>query len=220
MATGLSRTMASALAIPAPVKLSTTPDDLESAINAFKPAAQRYLKKLASRQLNEHQAMMILLLHQCVSDVERIGDHLHALTKTLSRPSPFPVTPVLSAITALLDTVSREITGNPANTRTSSERILAQCETTRHAIITATADLQGAIAQQAIPPAIALHCRDVFSHCERALNHLREIGMIEHQPPFLIDPDAVHLRARHDHSTPIQPTVSSHYRTRRQPEED
>jgi len=191
--------------------------DTELAMNEFKPAAQRYLSTLAKRKLNERQVRLLLFLHRCVSDLERIGDHVDALAESAVRQYPPDDTPdenerrcamltLVASATALIDTVAESITGHGARKEASSLRILEGCETTRAKLASATDTLNRNMDGKTIPPPAAIRYRELLSHFGRMISHIQAIALVEKDPDFWIDPDAVHERGRRDRAV-IPPRV-------------
>ncbi len=192
--------------------------DVEQAMNEFKPAAHRFLKALARRTLNERQARLLLHLYRSVSDLERIGDHIDALSGLLATrqsPDSSPAATVRSsamqalviATTDLVDTVASSITGHGARTEASARRILEGCDTTQAALGTAAEALNRAMETKTMAPSAAILYRELLSHFERIISHIQAIALVEKQPEFWIDPDAVHERGRMDR-TAAPPRVS------------
>ncbi len=177
---------------------------VEQALNEFKPAAQRFLKHLARRRLDERQAQILLHLDRCASDLERIGDHLHSLAfHTLADAQPQPLPPGLHAASreaavaanALLATVAASITGRHEIAEAAARRILDSRDQAIQALGKAQEALQQAMESKTLPPDVALRCRDGFAHVERLARHVRAIALVEMQPEFWINPDAIHQRA-------------------------
>lgn len=207
-----------------------TLDDVELAMNEFKPAAQRYLNVLARRKLNERQAQMLLHLHRCVSDLERVSDHMTnpaVMTTGASAPEWHAVPPalqsglidVLRQIVTLLETVAGSITGNHEYTGKAAQRILDAQENTLRTVAVTAEDLHQAMEHKTIPPATAILYREALSHFERMIRHIRAIAMIEKQPAFLIDPDAVHERSERNHPVLPDPVSLTPYLERIRDEE-
>ena len=192
--------------------------DVEQAMNEFKPAAHRFLKALARRTLNERQARLLLHLYRSVSDLERIGDHIDALSGLLAARQPPDSSPAATerqsamqalviATTDLVDTVASSITGHGARTEASSRRILEGCDITQAALGTAAEALNRAMETKTLAPSAAILYRELLSHFERIISHIQAIALVEKQPEFWIDPDAVHERGRIDR-TAAPPRVS------------
>jgi len=189
---------------------------VEQALNEFKPAAQRFLKHLARRRLDERQAQILLHLDRCVSDLERIGDHLHRLAMhTLAEPHRPPLPAGLLAASreaavaanALLATVAASITGRHEIAEAAARRVLDSREQAIQALDKAMEALQQAMEAKALPPEVALRCRDGYAHLERLIRHVRAIALVEMQPEFWINPDAIYQRAAIMH-TPAPRAVS------------
>ncbi len=176
----------------------------ECALNEFKPAAQRYLKRLARRQLDERQAQVLLHLYRCVSDLERIGDHLYSLALHPAvghQPVPPPTAlqdasrETAVAVNTLLATVAASITGRHEIAEASARRILESRDRTVQVLARAQEALRQAMDVKALSADLALRYRECHAHLERLVRHVRAIALVELQPEFWINPDAVHQRA-------------------------
>jgi Na+/phosphate symporter len=201
---------------------------VEQALNEFKPAAQRFLKHLARRRLDERQAQILLHLDRCVSDLERIGDHLHRLAlHTLADAHSLSLPPGLHAASreaavaanALLATVAASITGRHEIAEAAARRILDSRDQATQALGKAQEALQQAMESKTLPPNVALRCRNRFTHLERLARHVRAIALVEMQPEFWINPDAIHQRAGILHPVVPQAVSPRPYLERLQAEE-
>lgn len=179
-------------------------DGVEQVLDEFKPAAQRFLKNLTRRRLDERQAQILLHLDRCVSDLERIGDHLHRLAMhTLADQHQQPLPPDLKAVSreaavaasALLATVAASITGRHEMAEAAARRILDSRDHTLATLGKAQDALQQAMQSKTLPPDVALRCRAGYTHIERLARHVRAIALVEMQPEFWINPDAIYQQA-------------------------
>jgi len=213
MAAGLARTTSAWLpsSFDQPPGNGPAINATEAALNEFKPAAQRFLKQLARRQLDTRQAQILLHLHRCVSDLERIGDHLDKLARHAApRKQAEPLPPALRkaarqsavAADALLTTIAESITGRHDIAEAAAQRILDSHDAALQSLTSARAALRQAMETKGLPPAAAADCRNRLAHIERLVRHVRAIALVEMQPEFWINPDVIHQRA-----TLASPTV-------------
>lgn len=205
-------------------------EGVEQALNEFKPAAQRFLKNLARRRLDERQAQILLHLDRCVSDLERIGDHLHSLalhTLADQRQQSDPLPPGLQAVSrevavaanTLLATVAASITGRQEIAEAAAQRILDSRDHTLQVLGKAKEALQQAMESKTLPPDVALRCRAGYAHIERLARHVRAIALVEMQPEFWINPDAIYQRADIMHTDVPRPVSPRPYLERLRAEE-
>ncbi len=177
--------------------------DVEQAMDEFKPAAHRFLAHLARYQLDERQARLLLLLYRCVSDLERVGDHVDALAdsaikhpaiKTGSGQAPEGQS-ALRALTqttiALIDTVADAITGNTARAEAAARRILERRRETIEILNIAADTLARDMEDKRIQPSVAIHEHELLSHFERIIRHIHAIAQVAQQPEFRMDPDSI-----------------------------
>jgi phosphate:Na+ symporter len=61
----------------------------EKTIDAVKLAMEDYLRKITSRQLSQRQAVLAQHLDRCMTEIERIGDHLKKLCHLNSKLAPY-----------------------------------------------------------------------------------------------------------------------------------
>jgi len=177
---------------------------VEQALNEFKPAAQRFIKRLACRRLDARQAQILLHLHRCVSDLERIGDHLYSLARHAAANRQPDILPsalqdvaheTAVAANALLATVAASITGRHDIAEAAARRILEDHDVTLRKLASAQEALRQAMEGKTVEPAAAVRYREGYAHIERLVRHVRAIALVEMQPEFWINPDAVHQRA-------------------------
>lgn len=201
---------------------------VEQALNEFKPAAQRFLKRLARCRLDQRQSHLLLHLYRCVSDLERIGDHLYSLARHAGASRRHDALPsdlrsalheTALAVNALLATVAGSITGRQEIAEESARRILDARDRTLQALDKSKAALREAMEVKALSPQQALHGRAGTGHIERLVRHVRAIALVEMQPEFWINPDAIHQRAAIAHTAAPPPVAPRPYLERLRAEE-
>ena len=207
MALGLSQA-AHALVFPNHGAPSTAPDqtvrDVENAMDAFKPAAQRYLLELTRYRLHKRQARLLMFLFINIGDLERISDHLLAVAENLPEPShrtAYPE-PILQGLDAMLEVtadiiniLAQSMTGNRARKSGISGTVEEARDQALQRLDPFTDVLQNLILHNAIKPSRAIRMQELRSHFERLIRHVRAIAVAGEQEDFWIEPDIIHERA-------------------------
>lgn len=182
------------------LKSCTIAQRMEWVLDEFKPATLHYLTLLSQRVLMERQALLVLHLSSCVSDLERVGDHVYALAveMTKHRSHKKVYTEKAHALTQsgldLIETVAESITGRQRQTTEAAKAVLQAREECLNHLAAFREELQDDMQTKAISPKTAVRRRSLMSHLERIIRHIRAIAVAETQPDFWIDPDHIHER--------------------------
>lgn len=180
--------------------------DVESAMDEFKPAGQQYLLELTRYKLEERQARLAMFLFVNISDLERISDHLLAVAENVPDPARRPDYPesILQSLDAMLektadiiDALAKSITGNRGRKHDVSGSVTEARDGALELLDHFTAVLQDLILNNEIKPSRAIRMQDLRSHFERLIRHVRAIAVAGAQEDFWIEPDAIHERAKH-----------------------
>ncbi len=180
-------------------------EDVEHAMDEFKPAAQNYLLQLTRHKLEERQVRLSMFLFINIGDLERISDHLLAVVQNLPPPArradyPEPLLQGLDTIVEktaeIIDALAQSITGNRGRKVNLTGSVGEARDEALELIDHFTAILQDLILNNEIKPSRAIRMQNLRSHFERLIRHARAIAVSVAQEDFWIEPDIIHERAK------------------------
>lgn len=167
----------------------------EQSVNTIKSAMRDYLTKLTHHYLSKRQAILIGHIDRCMSDLERVGDHIENLSTiahyqrsiSTARFSPAVIEDWLSvhrAVEKLLIKVIESLDPETANFQEIAKEVLdlraAYSET---AISVRKAHFQR-LEGKAVTPIAGLLFNDYLSNFWRISKHIKNIALAEQQPQF------------------------------------
>ncbi|QBG49045.1 Na/Pi cotransporter family protein [Verrucomicrobia bacterium S94] len=167
----------------------------EHSVNAIKTAMRSYLTDLTKHYLSKRQSILIGHIDRCMSDLERIGDHIANLADIAARQravstarfSPDAVEnwlEVHKAVELLLAKVIQSLNPELDNFQDIAREIIdlqKQCSET--AIKVRRAHFQR-LETKEITPAAGLFFNDYLSNFWRISKHIKSIALAEQQPQF------------------------------------
>jgi len=167
----------------------------EASVNTIKSAMRDYLAKLTRQYLSKRQAILIGHLDRCMSDLERVGDHIDNLSDIAKRQrsistarfSPEMIEDWLSihrAVEHLLNKVIESLDPETANFQEIAKEILElRREYSQTAIAVRNAHFQR-LEEKAVTPIAGLLFNDYLSNFWRISKHIKNIALAEQQPQF------------------------------------
>ena len=167
----------------------------EQSVNAIKAAMRDYLAKLTRHYLSKRQSILIGHLDRCMSDLERVGDHIENLSDIAKRQraistarfSPEVVEDWLSihrAVEHLLVKVIESLDPETANFQEIAKEIIEfRKEYSQTAIAVRNAHFQR-VEEKTITPIAGLLFSDYLSNFWRISKHIKNIALAEQQPQF------------------------------------
>ncbi len=167
----------------------------EASVNTIKSAMRDYLAKLTRQYLSKRQAILIGHLDRCMSDLERVGDHIDNLSDIAKRQrsistarfSPEMIEDWLSihrAVEHLLNKVIESLDPETANFQEIAKEILElRGEYSQTAIAVRNAHFQR-LEEKAVTPIAGLLFNDYLSNFWRISKHIKNIALAEQQPQF------------------------------------
>ena len=180
-----------------------TPRDLqtlrlnEQAVNEIKLAMKDYLGRLVRRRLSKRQAILAQHLDRCMSDLERIGDHIESLANLSLRRQQAPDA-IVDAETfdrffrlfeaAFLILRRLAATFNPE--RDDLGELAGQVLLARDAYVQASLETRALftdkVSRREITPAAGIFFSEYIAALDRIVRHVRNIARAEQQPQFWI----------------------------------
>jgi len=172
----------------------------EQSVNTIKAAMRDYLPKLTRHYLSKRQSILIGHLDRCMSDLERVGDHVDNLSDIAKRQrsistarfSPEVVEDWLSihrAVEHLLSKVIESLDPETANFQEIAKEILElRGEYSQTAIAVRNEHFQR-VEEKTITPIAGLMFSDYLSNFWRISKHIKNIALAEQQPQFWLKRD-------------------------------
>jgi len=170
----------------------------EGVINEIKTAMKDYLTKLGHRQLSERQAIIILHLDRCMTDIERIGDHIEQIADIswarrqkkseaiFDEQSFSEMFALYEKALQVLCLVIESLDIKQGDFQDIAKRILAMRDEYITLNIETRSRFIGKIARQEMPPLCGMYYAGYLSAFERIVKHSKSIALAEQQPQFLI----------------------------------
>ncbi|MEN8255904.1 MAG: Na/Pi symporter, partial [Verrucomicrobiota bacterium] len=167
----------------------------EQSVNTIKAAMRDYLPKLTRHYLSKRQSILIGHLDRCMSDLERVGDHIDNLSDIAKRQrsistarfSPEVVEDWLSihrAVEHLLAKVIESLDPETANFQEIAKEILELRGEYSQTAITVRNEHFKRVEEKTITPIAGLLFSDYLSNFWRISKHIKNIALAEQQPQF------------------------------------
>jgi phosphate:Na+ symporter len=204
----------------------------EQAINDIKLAMKDYLAELTRRALSKRQAILVQYLDRCMSDLERIGDHIETLCALSLRRRKFPE--------AVVDRLSFSIFFQLYEAVLYSFKLLVQSfdpdrdhfDDIAGQLLLARDDYMQAslatrnhfneqVSQRAMTPTAGIFFSEYIAALDRIIRHGRNIALAQKQPQFWIKRSKFPKRVERTPAPAFQPLVDpKDYLARLQAEDD
>ena len=169
----------------------------EQSVNAVKTALRDYIGKLTRNYLSKRQAILIEHIDRCMSDIERIGDHIANLGTIAERQRairaarfvPAAVEDWLAlhrATAKLLAKVIASLDPETANFQEMAREILALREEFRATAMEVQQAHLARLENKVVTPIAGMIFNDYLSNYWRIAKHIKAIALAEQQPQFWI----------------------------------
>ncbi len=169
----------------------------EQAINEIKPAMKDYLARLTRRYLSKRQAILVQYIDRCMSDLERIGDHIETLCTLSLRRRKFPEALVDSdSFSRFFDLYEQVLqifrlliqSFDPERDQYAdiADQILQARETYMRASLATRTHFNEQVSQRAMTPTAGIFFSEYIAAFDRIVRHARNIAYAEKQPQFWI----------------------------------
>ncbi len=185
------------------ILFAQTPDDIhaiklnEQVVNDVKAAMKEYLASLTRRYLSKRQAILIQHLDRCMSDLERIGDHIETICNLSLRRQKVPeaVVDKESFDTAfrlyenalhLFKLVIDSLDPDKENIQEIAAQILQARDDYMQASLDTRAMFTEKVAQRLITPIAGIFFSEYIAALDRIVKHSKTIALAEKQPQFWI----------------------------------
>ena len=169
----------------------------EQAINEIKLAMKDYLAGLTRRRLSKRQAILAQHIDRCMSDLERVGDHVETLCNLSLRRKRAPEAIVdadsFNQFFALYEDtlrILRQVAGSFDPEREDVAEIAGQILQARAAHVQASqavrATFNDKVSRRELTPVAGMFFSEYLSALDRIVRHCRNIALSEQQPQFWI----------------------------------
>ena len=185
------------------ILFAQTPQDIhaiklnEQIVNDVKAAMKEYLARLTRRYLSKRQAILIQHLDRCMSDLERIGDHIETICNLSLRRQKVPeaVVDKESFDTAfrlyenalhLFKLVIDSLDPDRENTQEIAQQILQARDEYMQDSLNTRAMFTDKVSQRLITPIAGIFFSEYIAALDRIVKHSKTIALAEKQPQFWI----------------------------------
>ena len=169
----------------------------EEVVNEIKVHVKAYLHQLTHRQLSRRQLMLMQEVSRCMSDIERIGDHLDKISDISVRRARERAAlldeDTLASLFVLYRKTATILFLVQESLRTEEKDFQAAAQTLLEARDSYARDSQAAkellsdeVSAHRIAPIAALFYRDYLASFDRIVKHARAIALSQQKPDFRI----------------------------------
>lgn len=169
----------------------------EQAINVIKRAMKDYLARLVRRRLSRRQAILVQHVDRCMSDLERIGDHVESLCDASLRRRKSPAAIVdgfsfniffqlVEAVLHVLKLLVQSFDPDRDDIPAIADRILLARDDYLQASLTVRAHFTEQVSLRAMTPAAGVFFGEYVAALDRIVRHARSVALAEKQPQFWI----------------------------------
>ena len=169
----------------------------EQVVNDVKLAMKEYLANLTRRYLSKRQAILIQHIDRCMSDLERIGDHIETICNLSLRRQKVPeaIVDKDSFDTAfrlyenalhLFKLVIDSLDPDKENIQEIAQQILQARDDYMQDSLNTRAMFTDKVAQRLITPIAGIFFSEYIAALDRIVKHSKTIALAEKQPQFWI----------------------------------
>lgn len=169
----------------------------EQVVNDVKLAMKEYLASLTRRYLSKRQAILIQHVDRCMSDLERIGDHVETICNLSLRRQKVPeaIVDKDSFDTAfrlfenalhIFKLVIDSLDPDKENHQEIAQQILQARDDYMQSSMGTRAMFTDKVAQRAITPIAGIFFSEYIAALDRIVKHSKSIALAEKQPQFWI----------------------------------
>ncbi len=167
----------------------------EKIIDAVKRAFRDYLTLITSRFLSRRQAVLVQHLDRCITEIERIGDHLKELCTLERKLRPYTEHAFFRSVRRQLDTLYRQvgiildhlsISLDPEheNYETVAEQILVSRKDYVKQSAAAKDLITGHVGRDNLPPLLGIYLNETVMTLDKVARHCKVIAGAQKKPFF------------------------------------
>jgi phosphate:Na+ symporter len=169
----------------------------EQVVNDIKIAMKEFLANLTRRYLSKRQAILVQHIDRCMSDLERIGDHIETICNLSLRRQKVPEAIVdqesfdtlfhlyenaLHVFRLVIDSLDPD----KENIQEVAQRILQARDEYVQTSLTTRAMFTDKVSQRSITPIAGIFFSEYIAALDRIVRHSKNIAIAEKQPQFWI----------------------------------
>ncbi len=169
----------------------------ENVVDEIKKSMKEYLAELARRKLSRRQAILLQHINRCMTDLERIGDHIDEICDISIRRRAIPQARFnhdslellfnqFQAGERVLLLVIDSLNPNAPNVQAVAEEILKARDEYMQGSLNAKAVFNEKIATHELPPIQGIFFNEYIAALDRIVKHAKTIALVEKQPFFWI----------------------------------
>ncbi len=181
----------------------------ENSINYIKAALGSYLEELTRQYLSKRQSILIEHIDRCMSDLERIGDHIEDLSNIAQRQRTLPTArfgpelvedwlAIEKAVGGLLAKVIESLDPDVGDFQQMAKEILELREKYAQTAIAVKNAHFKRIEEKSITPIAGILFNSYISNFHRITRHIRSIALAQKQPQFWIKREKLGRVMSHD----------------------
>ncbi|HSR87735.1 MAG TPA: hypothetical protein VLL07_02180, partial [Pontiella sp.] len=169
----------------------------EQSVNAIKAAMRDFLAQLTRQYLSKRQAILIEHIDRCMSDLERVGDHIANLSVIARRQRGLPAARFIPAamedwlsiyqsVDKLLNKVIESLDPETPDFQALAKEILNLREQFHETALAAQQAHFKRLEEKEVTPIAGMLFNDYLSNFIRITKHIKNIALAEQQPQFWI----------------------------------
>ncbi len=169
----------------------------EGIVDEIKLAMKDYLAQLTSRTLSRRQAILIQHISRCMTDIERIGDHIDeicdiSIRRWKNKQARFDhatlelIISLFEAADSVLHEVIESLNPDNQNFQATAEGVLKARDEYMQKSLNAKAMFMDKIAQHEYPPILGMFFSEYAAALDRVVKHSKTIALVQKQPYFWI----------------------------------
>lgn len=174
----------------------------EAIVNEVRAAVKSYLATLARGYLSRRQALMVQYLDRCMSDIERIGDHIAKLVQIRRRQlgsvegefdlqTAAELSRLLGEAEAVLAKLAQSLRPETPSFGEAGQELLRARDHYEEESYRAKAIVNERVARHELHPLTGLYFSEYISALDRIVKHCKMIAREQQQPFFRIKPSKI-----------------------------
>lgn len=203
----------------------------EEVVNEIKSAMKTYLQKVADHHLSKRQSILLQHLDRCITDIERIGDHIDEVAKISRRRKKIPhaiinaqslkqLFALYHAVDRVLELVVESLDPDRQDFQEVAGGILQARDDYARLSIATRASFTEQVVSRAITPIAGMYFSEYISALDRIVRHAKMIALVEQEPQFWVERKKLQrVVGRAEHPKPPDPVNADEFLDKIQPEE-
>ncbi len=178
----------------------------EKVINEVKLTMREYLGRMATHNLSRRQTIMVQHLNRCMTDIERIGDHIdescdlslrrHQLPQALmDRASLEWLLALYERAREVLDLIILSLDPDRKDFQETAEAIMRARDEYVVLSIATKSDFTQKILEHGVTPMAAMFFTEYITVFDRIVRHSKSIALAQKHPDFWIKRRKLHRKA-------------------------